>query len=549
MKEGSLRLFVIGVAAMGLLAAGCELSADKPPPALPDEAWGYASDPLPQGATLVTKEAFDSGVASGIYLPVTRKSAAEQEAVAAAAEAEDDKTIAAAVKENPALASLVPSAPKPDDATVSALPDGNYLHTIRFADGTKDDVVTMGPRWQKRALADALRTFPTRDNQVGIYRTFFAGLPAEWRKKIELPDPEKVAADPKTYDVTDVKHLNDRVVAAADGIIGSLTHDPKAPPGYVSDCTKEEGAIPDAGRGGDRGRSKYDGSCAFQAGGIYKNYDFPSKYYTTCVKDQWVRGTCSIFANTSAVETWVARKFGRWVNLSEQAFYNRAKLTWERRDYGDGICEDFAFRKMREDAWLLPFESQWPYNPSPDRTEDKAKEEYASSCTGYADTCSDTTHQSALVCVDVLFYRVCAFYVPEKNPGFQGYRINDSVQFWDASAKDASLLAIKLCLAMGWTVGIGHPITAAWDDAEATGYLDYKANDTNRGGHGIHAVGFIDNDDLAALVPSAPEGKGGGYLIVKNSWSNCWGDGGYIYVPYQSVKDYTPDATVLYGIQ
>jgi C1A family cysteine protease len=72
--------------------------------------------------------------------------------------------------------------------------------------------------------------------------------------------------------------------------------------------------------------------------------------------------------------------------------------------------------------------------------------------------------------------------------------------------------------------------------------MQYVANDTNRGGHGICAVGFIDNADLATLLPAAPQGQGGGYFIVKNSWGNCWGDGGFIYVPYQAMIDYAAGA-------
>jgi C1A family cysteine protease len=59
---------------------------------------------------------------------------------------------------------------------------------------------------------------------------------------------------------------------------------------------------------------------------------------------------------------------------------------------------------------------------------------------------------------------------------------------------------------------------------------------------------MIDNTDLANVLPAAPAGQGGGYVIVKNSWGNCWGDGGFIYVPYQAMMDYAGVATVLLDV-
>ena len=62
------------------------------------------------------------------------------------------------------------------------------------------------------------------------------------------------------------------------------------------------------------------------------------------------------------------------------------------------------------------------------------------------------------------------------------------------------------------------------------------------GGHAVLITGLIDNEDLPA---GAPAGSGGGYVIIKNSWGNCYGDAGYAYLPYDWVKAYGMSAMVL----
>jgi C1A family cysteine protease len=46
------------------------------------------------------------------------------------------------------------------------------------------------------------------------------------------------------------------------------------------------------------------------------------------------------------------------------------------------------------------------------------------------------------------------------------------------------------------------------------------------GGHAVFIAGY----------QTDPGTAGGGYLIVKNSWSTSWGDQGYFYMPYAYIR-------------
>jgi C1A family cysteine protease len=64
----------------------------------------------------------------------------------------------------------------------------------------------------------------------------------------------------------------------------------------------------------------------------------------------------------------------------------------------------------------------------------------------------------------------------------------------------------------------------------------------DRGWHITLVTGLIDNSQLPM---GAPPGDGGGYVIIKNSWGSCYGDGGYVYAPYTWFKQMVGAAAVI----
>ncbi len=280
------------------------------------------------------------------------------------------------------------------------------------------------------------------------------------------------------------------------------------------------------------------------------------KPYITCVKHQGKRGTCTAFANTSALESAVWWQYQVQVALSEQALYNRARRQWQPGDFGDGLVSHTAFQHMVTEKFPLYFENQWNYNPSPFREILAPIKAYKASCKNYPETCSDTTHQSGFACKDSN-WKECGFYVPDKNPANLGFRIQKSSQYWDPKDKLYYLNWTRVYLAAGGpiviTLSINQSLLAA---SQHDGMVGYLAGEASLGLLAMHLVGMIDNGDLAKVnalradagLAAIADGVGGGYMIVKNAFGNCFGDGGFAYLPYQTVLDNTLAMDIVDGV-
>lgn len=341
-------------------------------------------------------------------------------------------------------------------------------------------------------------------------------------------------------------------------------------------CKDEEGT----GNGGDSG-----GTCgAVNPNGLRARINWPLENKNTCVRDQGRRGTCTAFGISAGVESSIAENYRRYINLSEQNLYKKQMLTWSSPSnyYGDGFNTVRSIELQVEHSYKSPFEYSWNYNKSLKRcllTTDadgngrlddtdplcESEQHYRRSCVDYTDVnCSNTTHQARRVCqrADVSALRrivneicgsiggifcealrdllrqaeefeVCYYSTPV--PGTSGFGIQEADRFYgDGSVTaQAGVDQAKAYLAARTPVVFSTMVTGLRGATGNGGYVTYNEESVGSGGHAIMITGYVDNEDLPRGVPN---GAGGGYFIIKNSWACAYGDQGYAYLPYSWVK-------------
>ncbi|WP_157202570.1 C1 family peptidase [Calidithermus chliarophilus] len=534
-----LKVFLVGL--IGILAACSGGGGDKV--FTPDNAFG---GPPPPTAQLVGAEEFrrltqdpDFRWESQSARQARKKQAEDQFGA-------DQVSIQSLVQQRPSLARFLQE-PDLSDPSVKKLPGDNYLVTFTDRSGQALSVITMGQHAQLRELLAAHERFMRVDNQLGVYAEAYAALPDDL--KAGLPTPQSLQgkgfAEVRAALAALEQKLEGEVEAlerqAVPGFVlrqgpGRAAADPYQPPGFPASPGAEERA----GEGGDRTGN----ACDYTAGGLYNNLHWPLKYFITSTKSQGRRGSCTSFALASAAETRVAVREGRWVNLSEQFLYHKIKTVWDADDYDEGAPTADVAEEFSTSGYRLPFEDLWNYNPSPGRAVGSSadeEEDFAGSCTGYDERCSNTTHQGQFLCTQV----EGAVYCGSKPPGNgEGYKISSSYVLWE-NGDDLPLNTIRTMLANGRPMVVALEVTRGMrgNRLDANGFLvDY--DDEVLGGHAIHLVGYLSNSKIQAKLPGAPMGGGGGYFILKNSWGQCYGDGGLVYIPVDWAEGYFKNITV-----
>ena len=113
---------------------------------------------------------------------------------------------------------------------------------------------------------------------------------------------------------------------------------------------------------------------------------------------------------------------------------------------------------------------------------------------------------------------------PSEDAYEQAQNIIERPKFqWEAPEQvPIDLYTMKHCLAEGYPFIFGLRLFSSFDQAGAKGRVPMPdlSSDEGRESHGNHAMLCVGYKDSAQM------------FIVRNSWGEDWGDGGYCYIPY-----------------
>ncbi len=534
MKKATLTK-AVGILALSLSLMACgsqpQVQPNPNPNPNPSSSFfteGNAFGPsAPEGAENTTPEDFQAKIASGELVLTNPALLVEQKAATLKKYKEDRAFLEGLGTPSPDVQRLLSQDPNKDP-----LADG-FLE-VKNSDGTSQRVETLSDAAQMAQIVEDFKRMDSPENALTAYRNTFESSP---RGVLDgLPNPDSLNGKSVAEIFAALLELDSRLgkVENLDGVKGE-----ENPASLSSDGGKftSQGA----GNGVDS-----SGNCAHKAGGVFNNFWWPLKNFVTPVKNQGMRGTCWGFAAVAALESKALVVDGTTWNLSEQYLVHKQKLDWSPSNYGDGSSASTALTHMRDNNVILPSENVWTYNPAYGRPANAfdagvsgTAASYTGACNSYSGWCSQTAHQSPVICTKVLFWTFCGYghvnYVG--NQGVKASPVNSlwSNQWGNLPANQRighfPLNTARVLLSQGYALMGSFGVYEGFDGPAANGFVTNYGTSNGRGGHVVMIAGYISNTQLSAKLPNAPQGAGGGYFMIKNSWGCGPADAGFYYIP------------------
>lgn len=407
-------------------------------------------------------------------------------------------------------------------------------------DGRK--VVLLGGGSRIEAAAESYRLAHDPANALAAYELSYSLLTDELKALVPAPDTLRGGT------LEQIDQARQQMDTALKSVVDldKTRIDPDVPPAPAGESKTDLASALGPGNGADN-----DGACA--PAGYAKRFWFPLRSFVSPIKSQGARGTCWAFAAMGSVESRERVQNNNAADLSEQFLVNKYKHEWLEDDFNDGGSAASALNAaVTLNQPLMP-EAGWTYNAASGRPDNAFDDDikgspasYVGACTDsdgvrYTGPCSETSHESHRSCTTALGLVFCGYdKTTFSGPGVASSRVR---LIW-SSGQTFDLDQYRALLASGVSIIASFPVYEGFVMAPDGVVSDYRKQikdkkgdlvDGAYGGHLVQIVGFISNEQLSfpGFAPSAV--GGGGYFIIRNSWS-CAGDGGYYYVPADYVS-------------